>query len=330
MLELCNTTDERKRYWNGKSVLVTGATGMMGSWITHVLVAAGAHVTVLVRDWATGSLLYEGDAVKHVNIVYGSLGDFETLERIFSDYEPSFVFHMGAQTQVRAAYRNPKETFESNVLGTWNVLEAARRCDTPPGIIVASSDKAYGSQEKLPYTEETPLEGEYPYDVSKSCTDLIAQSYVHTYKLPLCITRCGNLYGPGDLNYDRLIPGTIKSILLGETPIIRSDGTYVRDYIFTPDAVDGVLTIAENFGQVVGEAFNLSTGNKLTVLDLFTTILKLLGSDAKPKILNEATAEIKEQYLSSEKAKTLLHWQPRHALQESLQITIDWYKEQLN
>jgi len=331
ILQMCNTDETRKNFWNGKDVLVTGAYGLLGSWLTHVLVGCGARVTIIIRDETPDSLLREDDTLQRVTIVRGSFTDYELVERVLFDYEITHIFHLGAQTQVRTANRQPRETFESNIKGTWNILEAGRISPTTQAILLASSDKAYGSQDKLPYTEETPLEGRHPYDVSKSCADLLATAYFATYNLPVCTTRCGNLYGPGDLNFDRLIPGTVRSVLRGETPIIRSDGTFIRDYFFIPDAVDGYLTVAEQMDrkEVVGEAFNLSIGNKVSVLELFTMILKAMGSDAKPKILNEAKNEIKEQSLSSEKAERILNWKARHTLNDGLGITIDWYKRML-
>jgi len=329
IVELCNDNPERRAFWREKKVFITGATGMLGSWMTHALVNAGASVTILVRDWVSNSLLFQGDTINHVNIVHGELQNYGLIERTLAEYEIEYIFHLGAQTQVRTALRNPKATFESNILGTWNVLEAARITPTIKGVIVASSDKAYGTQPVLPYTEDASLHGEYPYDVSKSCADLLARSYYLTYGVPVCVTRCGNLYGPGDRNFDRIIPGTIRSIALGEQPVIRSDGKFVRDYFFTPDAVDGYLTIAENMHrpEIVGQGFNLSTMNKVNVLDLFNSIIELMGADVKPKILNQATNEIREQYLSSQKAEKLLNWRPKHTLDEGLSITITWYQQ---
>lgn len=304
---------------------------MLGSWMTHALVGFGAHVTILVRDWVTASLLFHDDTLSRVNVVHGTFEEYAVIQRALSEYEIEYIFHLGAQTQVRTANRNPKPTFEANIRGTWNVLEAARQCHTIKGVIIASSDKAYGPQDVLPYTEDTSMNGHHPYDVSKSCADLLSRAYFHTYQLPLCVTRCGNLYGPGDRNFDRIIPGTIRSIELGETPIIRSDGKFIRDYFFTPDAVDGYLAIAENMHreEVVGQGFNLSTGNRLTVIDLFNKIIEQMGADIEPKILGQASSEIREQSLSSEKAKQLLGWEAKHTIDEGLRITVDWYRQYL-
>ena len=331
IMDLCGVTAERCAFWKGHRVFVTGATGLLGSWMTHALVNAGADVMILVRDWTPDSFLFQGGTIDRVTIVHGKLEDYDLIARALAKYEIEYVFHLGAETQVRMAVRAPKATFESNVQGTWNVLEAARHTPSVRCVIVASSDKAYGTQPVLPYTEDAPMGGEFPYDVSKSCADLIARSYFRTYKLPVCVTRCGNLFGPGDQNYDRIVPGTIRSIARGEQPVIRSDGTFIRDYLFTPDAVDGYLTIAENMhrDEIVGQAFNLSTMNRLTVLDLFRRIIALAGADVVPKILNQASNEIREQYLSSERAERLLDWRPRHAIDEGLAITVAWYLQVL-
>lgn len=325
---LCGDSPHRRAFWSGRVVLLTGATGMLGSWMAHALVEAGADVVALLRDQSSRSLLFAGGTMDRITIVSGDLCDLALLRRMMAQYEPEFVFHLAAQTQVGAAYREPVATFESNIRGSYHLFEAARHTAALRGIVFASTDKAYGTQSALPYTEEAPLQGEYPYDVSKSCADLIARCYHLTYQLPVCTTRCGNLYGPGDRNFARLIPGTIRSILGREQPVIRSDGRFVRDYLFTPDAVDGYLTLAESMERagIAGEAFNLSTGNKLSVLELYELLARLLGSDARPKILNEAVAEIREQYLSSEKAQRLLGWKPRHSLEEGLRITAEWYQ----
>lgn len=329
MLELCNDSPERREFWKGKKVLVTGATGMLGSWMTHALVGFGATVTAIIRDKIPQSLLWEDNTINQINVAYGDFKDADFVQRVLFEYECEYIFHLGAQTQVRTANRNPTETFKTNVNGTWNMLEAARLAPTTKAVLIASSDKAYGTQPVLPYTEEAPLQGEHPYDVSKSCADLLSRCYYLTYDLPVCVTRCGNLYGPGDRNFDRIIPGTIKSVLEGQQPIIRSDGTFIRDYFFVPDAVDGYLTIAENMDrkEILGEAFNLSTMNRITVLDLFNTIIEVMGKDLKPKILNQASNEIKEQSLSSDKAGKMLDWNSRHTIEEGLAITVDWYKE---
>jgi CDP-glucose 4,6-dehydratase len=252
------------------------------------------------------------------------------LERALNEYEIDSVFHLGAQPIVGAANRNPLSTFEANIQGTWHLLEAVRRSTMVTRVVVASSDKAYGTQDVLPYTEEMSLQGRHPYDVSKSCTDLIAQTYAETYKLPVSITRCGNFYGGGDLNFNRIIPGTIRSVLFNERPIIRSDGTYIRDYIYVLDVADAYLLLAEKMDDATlhGEAFNFSNELQLTVLDLTQKILQAMGrDDLAPSILNQATGEIKHQYLSAAKARRVLNWAPNYTIERSLQDTISWYRE---
>jgi CDP-glucose 4,6-dehydratase len=267
-----------------------------------------------------------------VQTVRGELEDYQTVLRALNEYEIDTVFHLGAQTIVGTASRSALSTFESNVKGTWTLLEA---CKALPSlvqrVIVASSDKAYGAHEVLPYTEDTPLQGRFPYDVSKSCADLISLSYTHTYDVPVAVTRCGNLYGGGDLNFNRLIPGTIRSALRGESPIIRSDGTFVRDYFYVRDAVDAYMALAERLPEpgLTGEAFNFGTETPLSVLEIVDVLLKLMGRDLEPTILNEATREIREQYLDCAKAKRLLGWEARHTLEDGLRETIAWYEEWL-
>lgn len=233
------------KFWNNKNVFVTGGTGFLGSYLVKKLVNSGANVTVLVRDSIPKSNMYIGEEYKSISVVSGKLEDYDIFERILGEYEIDTIFHLAAQAIVGVANKNPLGTFSSNIQGTWNVLEAARRSPLVKQIIVASSDKAYGDQEKLPYDENMPLQGKHPYDVSKSCTDLIAQTYYETYKLPVCITRCGNLYGGGDLNFNRIIPQTIQLVLNGEAPVIRSDGSFIRDYFYVEDAVDAYIALAE-------------------------------------------------------------------------------------
>jgi len=316
-----------KEFWFQKNVMVTGGTGLLGAWTVEQLIANGANVTVLLRDIVPTSMFFEKGLDKKVNVARGELEDYFAIERTMNEYEIDTVFHFGAQAIVGTANRSPMGTFKSNVEGTWNLMEAARNSVLVKRIVVASSDKAYGEQEKLPYTEDAPLKGRHPYDVSKSCADLIAQAYFHTYGLPVCVARCGNLYGPGDLNFNRIIPGTIRSILLGERPIIRSDGTYIRDYLYVKDAADAYVTMAENMKrkEIVGEAFNFSTTNKITVLDMVKLILKTMDSKLEPLILNEAKGEIKHQYLSTEKASRMFGWVAKYSLDQGLKETVPWY-----
>lgn len=321
--------DMVNKFWNNKNVFVTGGTGFLGSYLVKKLVNYGANVTILVRDYIPQSNIYIGEEYKKVNTVQGTLEDYLLIERILGEYEIDTVFHLAAQAIVGVANRNPLGTFKSNIEGTWNILEAARKSPLIKQVIVASSDKAYGDQEKLPYDEDMPLQGKHPYDVSKSCTDLISQTYYETYKLPVCITRCGNLYGGGDLNFNRIIPQSIQSILNNDAPVIRSDGSFIRDYFYIEDAVDAYINLAEKVVELNlgGQAFNFSNEIQLTVLELVNKILKIMGSDIKPIILNQGSNEIIHQYLSAKKARTVLGWSPNYTIDKGLSKTIEWYKD---
>ena len=314
-------------FWRNKNVFITGSTGFIGYWLTKELVESGAKVTGLVRDVVPQSAFFKFNLNKKINVVNGKIDNLQLLKRIISEYEIDTVFHLAAQTQVEVAHQNPLATFETNIMGTWNILEACRTNGLyVKRIIVASTDKAYGEQAKLPYTENAPLQGIYPYDVSKSCTDLIAYSYFKTYQLPVCITRCGNVYGPGDLNFKRLIPGTILSVLKNQPIIIRSDGTFKRDYFYVKDTVNAYLTLASSIQDLnlSGEAFNFSSGTPISVIDMTHKILDVFGRKDYPiKILGEAKYEIKDQYLSNEKAYKTLGWKPKHTIENALKETID-------
>jgi CDP-glucose 4,6-dehydratase len=316
-------------FWRGRRVFVTGATGIVGSWLVKDLLALGASVVALVRHDDPQSELFRSGDIHRVSVVTGCLEDFWTLEQAISGHEAQTVFHLGAQTIVGTAYRSPLPTMEANIRGTYNLLEACRLHRTlVQQVVVASSDKAYGAQPVLPYTEDQSLVGRHPYDVSKSCTDLIAQSYHHTYGLPVAITRCGNVYGGGDLNWSRIVPGTICSLLRGEAPVIRSDGSFVRDYIYVKDVTYAYLCLAEALEdeQVRGGAFNFSTESPLTALDLVRKIQSLMGCDEiQPDIRNTAQAEIHSQYLSAAKARARLGWRPHFSLDDGLRETITWY-----
>ena len=317
-------------FWKDRSVFVTGATGLLGSWLCNQLVREGASVTCLVRDWVPRSLLLNQETRDRLNIVRGEVEDYPVLERALNEYEVETVFHLAAQTIVGTANRNPRSTFETNIKGTWNLLEACRQVSTVNGIVLASSDKAYGDQEKLPYDESTPLEGRHPYDVSKSCADLLAKSYHASYGLPVCITRCGNFYGGGDLNFNRIVPGTIRSLLNDEPPRVRSDGTYIRDYFYIKDAVYAYMHLARKMedADIAGEAFNFSNEIQVTVLELVNKIRALMGKeDIKPKIMGSANNEILHQYLSAKKARDVLDWKPKYSLDAGLKETITWYKK---
>lgn len=317
------------KFWKNRNVFVTGCTGLLGSWLTKALVKRGANVTGLIRDLVPKSNLSWSGFNDKINIVRGEIEDYFLLERTINEYEIDTIFHLAAQTIVTIANRNPLSTFESNIKGAWNILEACRRSPLVKRIVVASSDKAYGDQEKLPYDENTSLEGRHPYDVSKSCSDLLCRAYFETYNLPVCVTRCGNFYGGGDLNFNRIIPQTIRSIVNNERPIIRSDGALIRDYFYIEDAVEAYLLLAEKMEElnIQGEAFNFSNEIQVTVLELVNKVIKLMESDSKPKILNEVINEIKHQYLSAKKAKEMLGWRPKYTLEEGLKRTIEWYRK---
>jgi CDP-glucose 4,6-dehydratase len=320
-------------FWQDRPTLVTGATGLVGGWVVRRLLDAGAQVVCLVRDWVPGCELVRGRLVEQTVVVRADVRDQAALERALGEYEIDTVIHLAAQTIVGIANRNPVSTFEANVQGTWALLEACRRSPRVKQIVVASSDKAYGDQEKLPYDETTPLEGRHPYDVSKSCADLIAQAYATTYGLPLAITRCGNFYGGGDLNWNRIVPGTIRSLLRGQRPVIRSDGLSVRDYFYVEDGAAAYLMLAERLAadaSLRGQAFNFSNEIQVTVLDLVRRIARLMSSAQEPDVRNEATNEIRHQYLSAAKARQVLGWAPLFDLDEGLWRTIGWYQEHLS
>ena len=317
-------------FWQDRPTFVTGATGLLGGWLIRRLLELGADIVCLVRDWVPQSELVHAQLVEQVKVVRGDICDQALLERILGEYEIDTVFHLAAQTIVGIANRNPVSTLGTNIRGSWTLLEACRRSPTVHSIVTASSDKAYGDQEQLPYSEDAPLQGRYPYDASKSCADLLAQSYATTYRLPAAITRCGNFYGGGDLNWNRVVPGTIRSVLRGQQPIIRSDGQYVRDYFYIEDAAAAYILLAEKVAQntnLHGEAFNFSNETPVSVIELVERILGLMSSDLKPVIRNEATNEIRKQYLSAAKARQLLGWQPIFTLDEGLKRTIPWYEE---
>lgn len=317
-------------FWLDRPTFVTGATGLVGGWLVRRLVESGADVVCLVRDWVPQSELLRNQLIDRVKIVRGDVLDQRLLERTLGEYEVATVIHLAAQTIVTIANRNPISTFDTNIGGTWALLEACRRSPTVGQIILASSDKAYGDHSSLPYDEGTPLQGKHPYDVSKSCADLIAQAYASTYDLPVAITRCGNFYGGGDLNWNRIVPGTIRSILRGNRPIIRSDGKYVRDYFYVEDGAAAYMLLAEKLEEkedLRGQAFNLSNEIHVTTLEIVEMILRLMNSDHKPDILNEASNEIRHQYLSAVKARQILGWQPLFSLEEGLRRTIEWYND---
>ncbi|MFC4765803.1 GDP-mannose 4,6-dehydratase [Effusibacillus consociatus] len=314
-------------------MLITGCTGFLGSWLSNSLVKAEAIVIGLVRGGnLVNSHLFRLGCQKQMNLVYGRVEDFKTLLRVMSEHEVDTVFHLAAQAIVGKASQDSLATFETNIKGTWNVLEAARRTPSVKRVLVASSDKVYGTCDVLPCVETTPLQAIYPYDVSKSCVEHLCACYVHSFNLPVSITRCGNVFGGGDLNYNRLIPGTIYSLFKGNSPVIRSEGSSIRDYLYVEDGVEAYLCLAEKMEELKlsGEAFNFSLGSPVSAKQLVQQIIELMDSQLKPVILSETSKEIQNMFLSSQKAKKILGWQPKHSLDQGLRKTIQWYREFLS
>ena len=319
-----------KKFWLDRPVFVTGGTGLVGGALVRRLKAAGADIVCLVRDWIPQSELMRLHIIEQIKVVRGDVRDQALLERVLGEYEINTVIHLAAQTIVGIANNNPISTFETNIQGTWALLEACRRSPSVKQIVVASSDKAYGDQENLPYDESTPLQGRHPYDVSKSCADLIASMYAKSFSTPVAITRCGNFYGSGDLNWNRIIPGTIRSIIRGQKPVIRSDGSFIRDYFYVEDGAAAYMLLAEQLAsrpELKGEAFNFSNEIQVNVKELVKKILFLMGSPMKPEIRNEVKNEIRHQYLSSAKARKMLKWKPLYDLDRGLKETIEWYRK---
>ena len=317
-------------FWQDRPVFISGATGLVGSWLVRRLVEADADVVCLVRDWVPQSEFIRSKTIERVKVIRGDVRDQVILERALGEYEIDTVIHLAAQTIVGIANRNPLSTFETNIGGTWSLLEACRRSPKVKQIVVASSDKAYGDQVQMPYSESTPLQGQHPYDVSKSCGDLIAHAYAVSYQLPVAITRCGNFYGGGDLNWNRIVPGTIRSIFRGQRPLIRSNGQFIRDYFYVEDGAAAYMLVAEQLAAhagLRGEAFNFSNELQITVLELTDRILSLMNSDLIPDVRNEASNEIRHQYLCAAKAREVLGWSPLFTLEEGLRRTIRWYQE---
>jgi len=321
---------EIMNFWQDRRVFVTGGSGLVGGWLVEKLLQQGADVIVLLRDWVPQSKLISSKNLEKATIVRGDLSDTRYLERVLAEYEVQSVIHLAAQTIVPIANKNPLSTFESNIAGTWTLLEACRHVKSVTSIVVASSDKAYGDVPVLPYKEDMSLQAVYPYDVSKACADMISVSYAESFDLPVAITRCGNFFGGGDLNWNRIIPGTIRSVIRDQAPVIRSDGTLIRDYIYVEDAVSAYMTLAEALTKnqsLKGEAFNFSNETQKTVLELTKDILTLLGSDLLPSVQGNNNGEIKAQYLDSSKAHRMLHWKASFGLDEGLKKTVEWYKE---
>jgi CDP-glucose 4,6-dehydratase len=319
----------RTDFWRDRPTVVTGATGLVGGWLVRRLLGLGADVVCVVRDSVPQSELVRSGSIDRVKVARGDVRDQALLERVLGEYEVDTVIHLAAQTIVGIANRNPASTFESNIAGTWALLEACRRSPLVRQVVLASSDKAYGDHDRLPYDEDAPLRGRHPYDVSKSCADLIGQAYATTYGLPVVVTRCGNFYGGGDLNWNRIVPGTVRSVIRGQRPVIRSDGLFVRDYFYAEDGAAAYTLLAERLAadpDLRGEAFNFSNETQVTVLDLVRKIVALMGSDLEPEVRNDASNEIRLQYLSAAKARRVLGWEPLFTLDEGLARTIDWYK----
>jgi CDP-glucose 4,6-dehydratase len=319
-----------KDFWRQRKVFITGCTGLLGSWLTRRLIELGAEVVGLIRDGTPQSNFFLLGLQEKVTIVRGEIENRFLLDRTLNEYEIDSVFHLAAQTQVGIANASPFSTFETNIKGTWNLLESCRQNSNISRIVVASSDKAYGIQEKLPYEVDAPLQGTFPYDVSKSCADLIALSYWHTHGLPVGVTRCGNLFGGGDLNFRRIVPGTILSVLLGKPPVIRSDGKATRDYIYVLDAVDAYLLLAERIDEIGDDAraFNFSQEQPLSVLAITETVLRLMNrAELTPIVKNQTKGEIPHQYLSAKEARNQLGWKPQFSLEQGLLDTIGWYRD---
>jgi CDP-glucose 4,6-dehydratase len=320
-------------FWKDRPTLVTGATGLVGSWTVRRLLDLGARPVCLVRTLTPESELVRSGAIARCRVVRGDLGDLLLLERSLAEYGIQTVIHLGAQAVVTVAQRDPVATFETNIRGTWHLLEACRQSPLVAQVIVASSDKAYGSHDLLPYTETAALHGRGPYDVSKACAGMLAQAYATSYDLPVAITRFANFYGGGDLHWSRIVPGTIRSVLSGERPLIRSDGRFIREYFYVEDAAAAYTLLAERVAEnpdLRGEAFNFSYEDPIAVSDIVARILRLMGSELEPDVRNEVSNEIFEQSLSAQKARQLLGWTPRFSLDEGLQRTIAWYTDYLH
>ena len=316
--------------WEGKNVLLTGSGGFVGSWLSKSLIEMGANVTALLKEDAHDTLLrYSNMYPSFKDVIKGSILDLDLIKKIFISHNIDTCFHLAAQAIVGIANQSPLPTFETNIIGTWNILEAARTVESVERVVVASSDKCYGEPTKLPITEDHPLLASYPYDASKACADILSRAYTKTYGIPIGVTRCCNIYGGGDLNFSRIIPDSVRSVLLNKNPVIRSDGTPIRDFIFIADAVSAYLALAENLErkEIKGEAFNFGSNSPITILDLVNKIIEISGKDLKPEVTgkDKPKAEIDAQYLSSKKAEKLLNWRPKVRLDEGLKETIQWY-----
>jgi CDP-glucose 4,6-dehydratase len=316
--------------------MVTGATGFLGSWLCKELVDRGAFVVAFVRDdIPLGPLKTMCVYDKLGAIAEGDITKYDNVKRVFDEYEIDTCFHLAAQTQVTIANTSPLGTLDTNVRGTWNILEAARCSPKLKRLVIASTDKVYGEPVKLPITEDHPLLASYPYDASKACVEVLARMYFKTYGVPLALTRCCNIYGGGDMNFLRIIPDSVRSVLQGKNPVIRSDGSPVRDFIYVKDAVSAYMLLAESIGKpgVNGEAFNFGSNAPINMLDLVKKIIEASGNKkVKPDVQGKSkpNAEIDRQYLSPAKAEKALGWKPKYKLEQGLKETLQWYKDNLN
>lgn len=316
-----------KGFWKDKKVLITGHEGFLGSWLAKTLLSFGAAIVGL--DKVTNRPISILDGLrKDLICIKGDVSNLKFVNQVVNKYKPQIIFHLAAEAIVGEANKHPIKAFKSNIEGTWNVLETSRDKKFIKAIVIASSDKAYGSHNKLPYTEEAALKGSHPYDTSKSCADLIAYTYFNTYQLPVCVTRCGNIYGEGDFHFSRIVPETIRCAIADKRLMIRSDGKFIRDYIYVGDVVNGYIALAEKMIKkgLYGEAFNFSNETPISVLELVKKIYKITGKKPNYRILNKAKYEIKKQFLSAKKARQVLGWKPKYSLEKGLKITIDWYK----
>ena len=320
-----------KTFWKGKRVLVTGHEGFLGSNLTVALAEAGAIVTGLDIKTKRKYTFFTKENYRKFKTIKGSVTNFGLIKKILARNRIEYVFHLAAEAIVGKCNKDPMLGFSTNIEGTWKLLEACKEYGKVNAIVVASSDKAYGSHKVLPYKEDAPLVGDHPYDVSKSCADLICYTYFHTFGLPVAVTRCGNIYGPGDFNFSRIVPDAIMCAIKDKTLLIRSDGKFTRDYVYVDDIVNGYIMLAEQLERkkLAGEAFNFSDENPITVIAFVREIAKAAVKDVNYKILNLAKYEIKHQYLASRKARRILSWKPKYSLKEGLRETLKWYKAYL-
>jgi CDP-glucose 4,6-dehydratase len=320
--------------WAGTRVLFTGAQGFIGSWVAERLLDEGAQVLVLDRPPAEPSRFVLRGLPERCTAVAADLLDPVSLRAAIEDHGVQAVFHLAAAAIVGSAASSPLSTYEVNVRGTWNLLEACRVASEPPArVVVASTDKAYGIHEQLPYREDHALAPRYPYDASKACADIIARSYAHIFGLPVAVTRFGNVFGGGDFNFSRLIPGTIRALLAGERPEIRSSGLMERDFLYAEDAVTAYLAVAGSLDrpELSGRAWNASIGRPVSVLELVRRLIEISGLALEPDVHGDGTphGEIERQWLDCSAIATELGWAPAWDLRRGLQATFEWYASEL-